>query len=95
MNYWLTEPAKNDLVLIWQYTADRWNEAQADNYIDAMEVRFAWLTQNQKLWKPRPEIIQGLFSHSEHSHVSLFRKRRQSLEILRVLHRRMDIETHL
>ncbi len=95
MNYWLTEPAKNDLISIWEYTTDQWSEEQADRYIDALDARFAWLTTNEGLWKARSEIKKGLFSYPEQNHVILFWERHNEIEILRVLHGRMDLERHL
>ncbi len=95
MKFWLTEPAKDDLLSIWDYTADRWNEERADLYIDALDARFAWLTKNVGLWKSRPELGQGLYSYLEKSHVIVFWKWRDGIEILRVLHAKMDVERHI
>ena len=94
MNYWLTDPAKNDLILIWKYTYDKRSEKQADRYIETLNARFAWLTANKGLWKQRSEIKQGLFSYPEQNHVILFWERHNDIEILRVLHARMDLEQH-
>jgi toxin ParE1/3/4 len=90
MKYWLTEPAKEDLLDIWEYSAQQWNPTQADHYIDALTARMAWLTENTALWKPRPDIEPGIYSYPEQSHVIIFWERRETLEILRVLHGRMD-----
>jgi toxin ParE1/3/4 len=95
VNYWLTESAKDDLLSIWDYTADRWNEEWVDLYIDALVARFDWLTKNVGLWKPRPEIGEGLYSYLEQSHVIVFWEQRDGIEILRVLHGRMGVQRHL
>ena len=95
MNYWLTQPAKDDLISIWEYTANQWSEEQADRYIDALDARFTWLTTNEGLWKTRSEITKGLFSYPEQNHVIQFWKRHDDSEILRVLHGRMELKRHL
>ena len=94
MNFWLTEPAREDLLDIWEFTATQWDVAQADRYIEALEARFAWLTQHPGLWKPRPDIRPGIYTCTEQSHVIVFRKRNGDIEILRVLHGRMDPGRH-
>jgi len=74
MNYRISDDAESDLLEIWEYTTKTWSEVQADLYIDALIVRFAWLTQNRGVWISRPEIGANLYSYLEQSHVIIFRK---------------------
>ena len=94
MNYRLTAPAKEDLLSIWEYTTDRWNEQQADQYIDTLDTRFVWLTNTSSQWNPRPEMGNGIYTFPEQSHVIVFWELQSDIEILRVLHRRMDLQRH-
>ncbi len=94
MKYVLSSAAEDDLLSIWAYSADRWDEAQADCYIDAILVRIAWLTRNAGLWHQRPELGPGLFSYLQESHVILFREADGCLQIIRILHVSMDIDRH-
>ena len=43
----------------------------------------------------RPQIDVGIFSYPHQSHVIVFRRCRIGIEILRILHRRMDPARHL
>ena len=95
MSYRISDDAETDLLAIWGHTAKTWSEVQADLYIDAFLVRFAWLTKNVGLWTTRPEIGEGLYSYLQKSHVIIFRKKNQCLEILRILHNRMDLKKHI
>lgn len=95
MKYVVSDEALGDLLSIWEYTSERWGNGRADLYIDAITVRFAWLTRNTGLWHRRPELGEGLHSYPERSHVTIFRRTNRGMEILRVLHERMDLERHV
>lgn len=95
MNYRISSGAANDLQAIWNFTADRWNTRQADQYIDALVARLSWLTRNRALWQDRPDIRSGIYAYPEQSHMIFFRVVGVRLAILRVLHRRMDYKRHL
>ena len=92
MIYRISPAAERDLGDIWRYSHRTWGAAQADRYTDGLLLRFEWLTQNRPLWRPRDDIQPGLFSCAEHSHVIFFRASREGLEIVRVLHGRMDVK---
>jgi toxin ParE1/3/4 len=96
--YRLSVRAEADLAEIWVYSAEQWNLEQADRYIDALVSRFAWLCENPQLWKPRPDITEGLYSYRQQSHVIYFRPQGDSpdlVEIVRVLHGRMEPARHV
>jgi toxin ParE1/3/4 len=60
--------------------------------------RFEWLCDNPQLWKPRRDITEGLYSHPQQSHVIYFRAEGDPpgfIEIVRVLHGRMEPARHL
>lgn len=69
MIYRLSSRAEADLAEIWVYSVGQWNLEQADRYADALVSRFDWLCANPSLWKPRPDIAEGLYSYPQQSHV--------------------------
>ena len=98
MSYRLSDRAEADLAEIWDYSAERWNVDQADRYMDALVSRFAWLSENGALWKPRPDLAEGLYSYPQQSHVIYFRAGSDVsdlIEIVRVLHARMEPGKHV
>ena len=98
MIYRLSVRAEADLAEIWVYSAEQWTLEQADRYIDALVSRFDWLCENPQLWKPRPDITEGLYSYRQESHVIYFRPQGDSpdlIEIVRVLHGRMEPARHV
>jgi toxin ParE1/3/4 len=97
VSYRLSGRAEADLAEIWDYSAGQWSVDQADRYVDALVSRFAWLSENGALWKPRPDLAEGLFSYPQQSHVIYFRTCADVpdlIEIVRVLHGRMEPDKH-
>ena len=98
MSYRLTDRAEADLAAIWDDSAERWTVEQADRYLDALMSRFLWITENSALWTPRPDLAEGLYSYPQQSHVIYFRTRADDpdlIEIVRVLHGRMEPDKHI
>jgi toxin ParE1/3/4 len=90
----LSVRAEADLAAIWAYSAEQWGVDQADHYVDALLHRFSWLLKNRALWKNRPDISDRVYSYPNQSQVIYFRTfdagTGGGLEILRILHGRMD-----
>jgi toxin ParE1/3/4 len=95
MKFRLTRPALRDLAEIGRYTRELWGKEQARDYGSAMTVRLKWLSRNEPLWHERPELDAGIFSYPHQSHVIFFRRCHIGIEILRILHRRMDPARHM
>ncbi len=95
MKFKLTNKAKSDLEDIWNYTNKTWGPDQADTYIDTLHARFLWLTRNTSLWRQRDDVLEGLYSYYESRHIILFRQYNKGIEIVRILHGRMDMQRHL
>lgn len=95
MRFRLTRPAVRDLAEIGRYTLENWGEEQARRYRASLSARLKWLCQNPSLWRERPEIRQGVYTYREQSHVIVFWKCEEGIEVLRVLHERMDLVSRL
>jgi toxin ParE1/3/4 len=94
--YRLSPLAKADLSEIWGYSAKRWGEDQADTYVRLITGVCADLAAGRKVGRSIEAVRAGYFRHPAGSHVifSRFRDRRE-IEVIRILHQRMDIERHL
>jgi toxin ParE1/3/4 len=86
----ITPRAANDLRDIARYTFRIWGRKQRDAYLRAIDGRFAWLAQSPELGKPRPDIKDGYRSYPEGSHIIYYLVREGGIDIVGVLHRRMD-----
>ena len=95
MIYRLRSRAKVDLETIWLETLEQWSSDQADSYIHALVSRFAWLAEHPLAGKARDEIKPGYRSFPEGKHLIFYVIRDEWIEIIGVVHQRMDYESDL
>ncbi|RQS75562.1 type II toxin-antitoxin system RelE/ParE family toxin [Burkholderia sp. Bp8963] len=90
----LTPLAESDLEEIWRYTFTNWSLEQADQYhrdlIETMEA-FARGDKSGRVCTVR----DGYFRYAVGSHVVFYREAAYDLDVIRILHQRMDVERHL
>lgn len=86
--------AEADIDGIWDYSAQTWGPDQADRYTD--EIRDACLALAHDRKQGRPvDVRPGYLRLSTGSHVIYYRNRGNRLDVIRVLHNRMDADRHL
>lgn len=86
--------AVSDLEDIWLYTSETWSLEQAERYHAGLVAAFEELASGRKQGR-RTNIRDGYFKYAVGSHVVFFRKTDTGIDIVRVLHQRMDAERHL
>ncbi|UTW66200.1 type II toxin-antitoxin system RelE/ParE family toxin [bacterium SCSIO 12643] len=97
MKYKISHEANQDLENIWIYTYENWSLEQADRYFNLIMDEIEYLANNPKSGKNYDHLKKGYFRSKIKSH-SIFYKtnsKKQVIEIIRVLHQRMDIESRL
>ena len=97
MKYKISKAAADDLERIWLYTSEIWSRAQADYYFDLLMDEIEYLAENPKSGKDYNEIRKGYFRSRVKSHFIFYKikNKQNELEIIRVLHEMMDIESHI
>ncbi len=94
--YQLTNKAVEDLAGIWEYTFEVWSEVQADKYFNYLHDCFKNLAKNPKLGKAYDEVEKSLLGYRATQHIIFFRPvSNTAIEIVRVLHSRMDLKSRL
>ena len=93
--YRLTPAAKSDLIDIWNYTVETWGEKQAERYLLDIETKLELLAANPQLGRQRPEINPGYYSFPVGKHIIFYVKSDNYIDIIGVLHGRMDINRNL
>lgn len=92
----LTNKAIADLKDIGLYTLENWGREQRNLYLQMLDVSFQQLASNPLLGKDCRDIRNGYRKFNAGSHVIFYRqKSSDSIEIVRILHGRMDCETQL
>ncbi len=87
--------ARADLEEIWLYTFNTWSLEQADSYHRKIVSAFEALADGTKKGRKVGHIRQGYFRFPVGSHFIFYRQTESGIEVVRVLHQRMDIEQHL
>lgn len=93
--YILRKLAQNDLEEIWLYTYEEWGLAQADSYLQSLISRFDWLADSPYSGRKRDDIKKGYYCFPEGMHLIFYTIHKDKLNIIGVLHQRMDIVSHL
>lgn len=92
----LTNMAKADLKGIADFTQSRWGREQRNLYLQMLDVSFRQLAANPLKGNDCSDIRIGYRKLNVGSHVIFYRQTRaDTIEIVRVLHGRMDIDTRL
>ena len=93
--YVLTPRARRDLSEIWDYSAAQWGTAQADRYIRLIATACGALSTGRAKGRSAEAIRPGYFRQTVGSHVLFYRTRKRGgIEIVRILHQRMDVGRH-
>ena len=94
--YALTPRAKLDLSDIWDYTAEHWGVEQADRYVRLITTACADVASGRSNGHSIEHIRAGYFRYPAGSHVLFYRRASgRRIEVIRILHQRMDIARHL
>lgn len=86
--------ATADIDEIWDYTADRWSEDQADLYIDEIENACSAIASGTKIGR-RTDVQIGLHKIRSGSHMIYYRTTEDRMDIIRILHAKQDADRHL
>lgn len=92
-NIRFTEQADADLLAIYIYTYNTWNEAQAIEYTNGLKDTLDKLSKNPERLGTidRSEVRSGYRSCRYQSHLVFYRVSGQFVEVVRILHKRMDV----
>jgi len=91
-SYRITPRAAADLDAIADYTIGKWGVEQLESYMDALADRFQWLADSPLLGRERNDIQKGYRSYPEGNHVVFYNVQGESIAIIGIPHKSMDIE---
>ncbi|GAB3264488.1 type II toxin-antitoxin system RelE/ParE family toxin [Arthrobacter pigmenti] len=93
--YRLTPAAQQDLSSIWDFTEQRWDIRQAETYVREIQAAIERIAADPRRGRSRNEIRQDYLSYAVGSHTIFYLRRTDGVDIIRVLHQRMDHSRHL
>lgn len=89
--------ARERLLDIWEYTAERWGEDQADKYVRDLALAIEQAGRSRPCWRAVPdEELAGVFFIRHAHHFIFFRELPGStLGVISILHESMDLPARL
>ena len=91
----ISKKVVSDLEEIWLYTVEKWSVEQADRYYNLIFDEINYICKNSSAGKSMEHVRKGYRSAKVKSHLIFYRVTNTSIEIIRILHERMDIEKRL
>ncbi|MBX9773110.1 MAG: type II toxin-antitoxin system RelE/ParE family toxin [Xanthobacteraceae bacterium] len=92
--YVLSPRAQADLDQIWNYTAERWDEDQADRYVLVIRAAIEAVVRDPRRGRACDHIRSGYRKYPAGSHMLFFRVISDGIDVVRILHQSMDFERH-
>lgn len=83
------------MLSIGRYTRKQWGKAQQIRYLTQLDCAFHELADKPDIGRTCDDIREGYFKYGVGKHIIFYRHRKGQIEIVRILHGRMDIEQHL
>ena len=94
--YIISEKALEDINNIWIYTAENWSVEQANRYYNLIIDEIEYIVDNLDMARDFGKIRKSYKYSKVKSHLIFFKKdKKNEIEVVRVLHERMDIENRL
>ncbi|QPH39645.1 type II toxin-antitoxin system RelE/ParE family toxin [Pedobacter endophyticus] len=97
MRYKISDEAQNDIENIWLYTFETWSAGQADKYYNLLLDEIEYLAENPEAGKKYDHVRKGYLRSNIQSHIIFYKinQEENAIEIIRILHQRMDIDAGL
>ena len=94
--YRLTNEAVKDLEDIWAYTYEKWSVEQADRYYNLIIDEIEQIESNPHSGRSMEHIKEGYRVSKVKSHLVFYKFNiDKTIEIVRILHQRMDVENRM
>ncbi|WP_437583932.1 type II toxin-antitoxin system RelE/ParE family toxin [Paramicrobacterium sp. CJ85] len=93
--YRLTPAAQRDLTSIWDYTQEHWDARQAETDLTTIRVAIERVADNPDRGRTCDEIREGYRRYRVGSHVVFYLESTDGVDVIRILHQRMEPGRHL
>ena len=93
--YRISATTIKDLDGIWEYTFTNWSKNQADRYHNLLMNEIEFVAENRTSGKSMDQIKEGYLVTYVKSHMIFFKRNEEIVEVIRILHQKMDVESNL
>lgn len=92
--YVLSPRARADLDEIWDHTAAKWGVDQAEFYTCQLWQHIEAVASKPAIGRACPDVRAGYYKYLSGSHVLFYRLIDGGIDVVRILHQRMDFGRH-
>jgi toxin ParE1/3/4 len=93
--YYLYPRARTDLDQVWSYSVKNWGDERAELYLRELQKALEMLAAHPRLGRACDDIRPGYFKMPVGSHVVFYKLGQARIDVVRILHGRMDFDRHL
>ncbi|WP_449280674.1 type II toxin-antitoxin system RelE/ParE family toxin [Leucobacter sp.] len=93
--YRLTPAARRDFSSIWDFTQESWDVRQAESYVTEIRAAIERIADDPGRGRACDEIREGYRRYGTGSHLLFYIERGEGVDVIRILHQRMDPTRHL
>ena len=90
----MTKKAIQDLKEIGRFTQETWGREQRNRYLSKLDECFEMIAIQPLIGKDCDYIRAGYRKYHVGRHLIFYRKKADHVEIVRILHDRMDVDSH-
>jgi len=94
-HYVLSPAARGDLEAIWTFGEARWGARRAELYIRDIQHAVETVAADPRRGRPCDDVRAGYFKFAVGAHMLFSRRRPDAVDVVRILHQRMDFDRHL
>ncbi len=94
-DFHITAKAIDDLRSIGRYTQNHWGREQRNKYLSMLNDCFHTIAYQPRIGVTCDNIRSGYRKYHVGRHLIFYRQINSRIEIIRILHDNMDIESHL
>jgi toxin ParE1/3/4 len=91
----LSKEAREDLIEIGRYTQEKWGKEQRLKYLEQFHSTLKKLAEGKSKGRQRNELVGAPLSYGEGSPIIFYQETEKGIEVLRILHKRMDFGKYL
>ena len=93
--YGLSPLAQGDIERIWIETANKWGVDQAETYIRQVSDHIQIIADRPLLGRACLDVRTGYYKYPTGSHILFYRRAENGIDVMRILHERMDLKRHV
>jgi toxin ParE1/3/4 len=96
MKYRISSKAQADLINIWKFTFDSWSIDQADRCYNLIIDKIQEICEKPDIGRRYDDVRKNYWGVNVKSHIIFYKiSEEEIIEVIRILHQRMDLQSRI